>query len=184
MNSTIPYPISGDDTLDVTFYINAVPHEAKSLHEGRPIYEEKEYVKVVIPGTKNDGYNGPIRDDHKVRFSKQYQAFKAGLEAPVVGTPLDELISITVARRAELKAMNIRTIEQLAGVSDTVGPKLGMGWVNDRKTAIEYLSSAKGKGALSKMMEENKRLKQDIEMLQEQIKDVNAKYQEFLKQRT
>lgn len=175
--------MSGDEALDVSFYVNAVPHEGKSAEEGRPIYMDVEYIKIVIPGTKNEGANRPVREDDKKRFPRHYAAFKEGLAEQVIGTPLEELVSIPVSRRAELKAQGIKTVEMLAGVSDTTGPKLGMGWLDNRKVANEYLTAAKERGGLDRVLNENKQLKQDLEILQAQLVEVNKRFQALEKQK-
>ncbi len=43
----------GDDTLLVKFYLHPKLDPGKTAEEGRPIYVEKEYVSIMIPGGRD-----------------------------------------------------------------------------------------------------------------------------------
>lgn len=145
----------GDKQLNVEFFTEAVENRKKSLEEGRPIFDDVEMVKILIPG---DPKRKPVfRADemHYVsarkmqmtyaeRFPTQYKAFKDQIADFVSGTPLSELPFLTAARRAELKPLGITTAEQLAGLQDANMKRIGMDGRALVEKAKAYLTAAKG----------------------------------------
>ncbi len=47
----------GDDLVYVQFSYHPTKNKAKSLEEGRDIFEEKPYIKVMVPGDKDNVIN-------------------------------------------------------------------------------------------------------------------------------
>src|SRR5216684_3841118 len=94
----------GDDNeCWVEFYKRPVHMEVESEQQGRPIYKDFDYLTILFPGDKTKKVDRPVRDDDKMRFSKQWEAFAAGEEPPMEGTPLDEWPAITRSQALELK---------------------------------------------------------------------------------
>ena len=85
-------PGAGDDKLYVIFHMDIVKDEGKSVEEGRPIFNDVEFVQIFVPGDKTNVIDRPIRPSDKARFPKQYQAFKEGKaeEAQLQKTPLKD----------------------------------------------------------------------------------------------
>lgn len=112
----------GDNALYVQFYQRADKDMEASNAEGRAIYKTVEYVRIQVPGDKTMTIDRPIRviEDEPARFPKQYEAFKRGAEAEIVGTPLEAMPGLSVAEIEELKFLKIRTVEALAGVPDAL----------------------------------------------------------------
>src|SRR5262245_60655796 len=106
--------------LIARFKTEAVKLEFASAQAGRPIYEDRELVESIVPGTRGSVAYEPVRDEHKERWPKQYEAFRAGKEAPLEGTPLSQWPSskMTRARVEELAYFHIRTVEDYAAVHD------------------------------------------------------------------
>ena len=159
------------------FHVKAVEQTFRSQQEGRPIYEEQEFVEILIPGDRRSMVVERVNDEHKARWPREYEAFKAGREAPLEGTPLRNWPNsqMTTARVEELVYFNIRTVEELAAVSDLHLPNLGMGGRSLRQAAITFLEvSAKGTAPLERMVAENFRLTDENERLSRDLTAANA----------
>ena len=92
--------------LHVEFYIEAVENPAKSREAGRPIFEEKEFVKVMIAGDPKNTLIAPANErgsggvTYAERFPEHYKLFKADRDQMAAsGTPLSEVPWLTAAKR-------------------------------------------------------------------------------------
>ena len=130
-----------DKTLLVKFYYKNVQDKAASKREGRPIYKEKEYIDIKLPGSR-DGAARPASPADKSRFQAHYEAFKARVELPTEGTPLAEWPQITSSLVEEMSFMNIKTVEQLAELNDGLAGRF-MGALNLKEKAKQWLDRAK-----------------------------------------
>jgi hypothetical protein len=143
-----------DLQLGVEFFLHAVLNPRKSKEAKRPVYDDKEYVRIRFPADNKrelvanaheKHYNPHAKEQmtYAERFQPVYEAFKrdAGTEA-VHGTPLAEVTFLTQAKRSELIAQNVKTVEQLAGLPDAVIKKLGMGARDMVESAKSYLQTA------------------------------------------
>jgi hypothetical protein len=149
----------GDDKLVALFKYESVKDETKSLAEGRPIFYDREMVEIRIPGSKDTkvfpalelstGWiDNPFTGESKQityaeRFKHQYQQFKAQVAQTKNGTPLEFATFLTEARRSELRAQNVYTVEQLAAIDGAELKNLGPGGREYKNGAEEYLATAK-----------------------------------------
>lgn len=139
-----------DAGLYVQFYMESVKDEEASEKEGRPIFADKEYIKIIPVGDKNTvrirpvnlNQNGNVPPDN-VRWPQQYAAFKNQQIQPQEGTPLEQWPPLTKSQALTFKSANVHTVEQLANVSDGNLQNLGMGARVFRDQAIAYIQSAK-----------------------------------------
>lgn len=119
---------AGDDKLFVSFFLHPHKDEEKSLAEGRPIFKDMEYVRIMVPGDKDSIIIRPARDMDKGRFQKQYTAFTAGEAEVHEGTPLKAWPMVTRSQVEELKFFGVFTVEHLADLADVHVQKfMGMG---------------------------------------------------------
>ena len=148
-----------DDIAVVLFKHQSFKNEDKSLAEGREIHDDVEMCEIRFPGAKDwkafpatalstqkiiDPYTGAEkRITYAERFSHQYQQFKAKAAQTKSGTPLEYAPFLTEARRAELRAQNVYTVEQLAAVDGQELKNLGPGGRDYKNNAEEYLAQAK-----------------------------------------
>lgn len=152
------------------FFIEPVHLEFRSKTEGRPIWEEREFVRIRIPGDRNSSPVEPVNDGHKERWPEAYAAFKAGQEAPLEGVPLKEWPQINTARIKELAYFNIHTVEHLAAVTDNNLQNLGMGARELRDRAKLFLEvAAKGTGPLERLISRNEALVAQNEWLTREL---------------
>ena len=68
------------------FYWVPKQDEAASIAEGRPIFKDTEYVKIIVPGSSTSIVQKPVRDDDRRRFAEAYAKFKKGDPEQLVGT--------------------------------------------------------------------------------------------------
>ena len=157
------------------FYVEPMKMEFKSKEAGRPIFEDREYVRIIIPGDRRTQVVEMVNDEHKARWPKHYEAFKAGLEAPSEGTPLKDWPPISRSQVEELAYHHVRTLEQLAGVDDLKLQNLGMGMHHLRAQArLSLEMAAKGTAPLSKLIAENERLNAEVVRLTRELTESNT----------
>lgn len=162
----------GDNKLFVAFYNGAVVNEAKSIEAGRPIHDDVEMVKIIVPGQR-DSVVAYATPEYQRRFPKQWAQFKANKEQVGSGTPLTELTWLTVAQVADLKAVNVHTVEQLAGISDSQAHSF-MGFHALKQRAEAYIDAAKGNAPLIQMQAALEERDEQIKVLQDQIAQIAA----------
>ena len=127
-------PSYGDDKLGVMFYMRVVEDERATREQGRKVFVEKEYIKVMVPGDRLNVIDRPVQvtgtlpTDDRMRFSRQYERFKSREEQKTAeGTPIHLWPQIPAALAEELKYINIFTVEQLAELADTYIGKVPKG---------------------------------------------------------
>ena len=143
----------GDENLFVQFFMHPMQNKAKTLEEGRPIYVDTEYVRIMVPGDKGNVIMREVREDDKRRFPKHYQAFKNEEEEILEGTPLAQWNFLTAAQVEEMKYFGIRTVENLANVTDTNAQKF-MGINLLREKAREYIEATASDAPIAQLQEE------------------------------
>lgn len=130
-----------DATLLVKFFIKSCQDTGASATQGRPVFREKEYIDIRIPGDR-DGVARPATHRDRERFPKHYAAFQQRIEAPEEGTPLTEWGPISRSLADEMAFHNIKTVEQLANVSDTLCQNF-MGAAMFKQKAQQWLEHTK-----------------------------------------
>lgn len=156
------------------FYVQAMPDGKRTQEEGRPIFRDVEMIEIRIAGDKLNIIDTKVNDDHRHRWPQHYAAFKAGQKVAVEGTPVDEWPILTASKVAELKALNIFTVESLAELPDTGLAKMGMGARELQNKAKAYLEAAKGGAVTNRLVQENERMRLELDMLKQQIRDLGA----------
>lgn len=134
----------GDEKLLVKFFSKPKQNQALSDEAGRPIFEDKTYISIMVPGSKTSIVQRPARDKDKQRFSAHYAAFRDhGTEEHITGTPLDAWPALSAAQVMELRHFNIKTVEQLAGLNDNHAQNF-MGIRALQQRASIFLEAAQG----------------------------------------
>jgi hypothetical protein len=157
-----------DHRLWVQFYTRAVKNEFKTSEAGRPIFDEKPFVKIIVPGDKNMILDTPATMEHQHRFPKQWERYQNGQKQSMDGTPLEAVTWLTVGQVAELKALNIFSVEQLSDVPDQLAQRF-MGAFELRRKAQAFIEASKGEAATSKLAHELEMRDAQIAQLQEQM---------------
>lgn len=150
------------------FYVEQRANPAKSEEAGRPIYEPVEFVEIIVPGDKNSKPVYKVSDIHRERWADAYTKFKAG-EKGVEGTPLDRWGLLTPTRVAELNAINIKTVEHLAQISDGSLDNLGPGGLGLRASARTFIRNLRESRDASEYAEKAAEAEARAEGLQTQL---------------
>jgi len=166
-----------DHKLFVSFYTKPVINPIKSTEAGRQVFDEKDYIRIMTPGSQLSVIDVPIHSaNYMERFGAKYKAWKAGQADLISGTPIDSFPFLLgrVALVAELKAMGVHTVEQLASLPDSAMHNL-MGGNELRKRAAEWLDKTTGTDAVvAKLASEKDALAAQVTAMQEQMKQLMA----------
>ena len=162
----------GDENLHVRFFMHPHQDKAESLAQGRPIFQDKEYVEIMIPGDRTNIVNRPVRPHDKARFPKHYQAFKTGVEDIMVGTPLEMWPVMSRAMVEELRFFKILTVEQLASVPDSVAQRF-MGINIFKQRAQDYVAAAAGNASTDQLRAELDASRNETETLKAALADLS-----------
>lgn len=166
-----------ESSVFVEFYTDAVHMKARSEEEGRPIYEDRPHVRIIIPGDAGNIIETIAKDDHKRSYPQAWQRFQNAEKTGQNGTALEQWPQITRSQVKESKYYEVHTVEQMAGLSDTHIAKLGMGFSDLRAKAKAYLSLAQDTAAATKQAAENERLHRELEDMKAQIKEISKRKQ-------
>ena len=174
-----------DDALVATFRNMALKNEARSSAEGRPIFEDIEVVEIRIPGSRNwTPYPAAAHSHWEVnpftgeqtsrtyaeRFPRQYAQFKAQMQQTKTGTPLDHAPFLSEGKRAELRAQNIYTVEQLALIDGQELKNLGPHGRDFKNQATDYIDRSKSNAPNTQLAEELEALRARNAVLEEDNK--------------
>jgi len=107
-----------DKFLAVKFHKKAIHNKFKSEQENRQVYEDVDWINIKIPGDKTSEVSRKVREDDKERFEVQWENYQGREEAKLNGVPLDALPGISPAQVANLKALKVETVEQLANLHE------------------------------------------------------------------
>lgn len=148
------------------FFMFAVRNNFKSKEANRPIFEEKEFIRFFMPG--GGTWEREVKPKDIQERPKQYQAFKDNQEQIDDGTPLNMWVLLNKAQVEELKALGIRTVEELAEASEAI-LQGGLGIRKLQGKASSWLKATKQKAFATKLTDELEKRDEEIEMLKKQI---------------
>jgi hypothetical protein len=155
------------------FEMRPVKNNFKSEQSGKPVFEEQEFITIRVPGDRKTEWCGRVTEEHKARFPRHYAAFKQQQEAPTEGTPLAEWPAVTRSQVLELAAVHIKTVEQIAELSDDLLNKaVPMGGYALRDKAKRWLEQAAGNAPTEALAAENALLKENQEVMQRQMDEM------------
>lgn len=164
--------------MAVFFHAVQVQNNFKTALEKRPIFQEKIFLKKLVPGDNTLTIDRPMRDQDIEDFPVEWARYEQKKEAAVPGTPIEVWNVISETQKAEFKALNIFTIDQFAQLSDIAGNKI-MGFNDLRDKARAFIAAAEDSQMFDKIRAEtDEKLKaQDVEMaeLRAMIAELTAK---------
>lgn len=164
--------------MAVFFHTVQVQNNFKTMTEKRPIFEEKIFLKKLVPGDSTLVVDRPMREQDIEEFPIEWARFEQKKEQKVSGTPIDVWTAISETQKAEFKALHIFTIDQFAQLADSVGNKI-MGFNDLRDKAKAFIAAAKDSAVFDKIRAETdaKLAQQEEEMaqLRELVNQLSAK---------
>jgi len=173
-----------DEVLVVLFKHLAQKNPVKTLEAGRPIFDDIEVCEIRAPGSRDvkvfpahefsrwviDRETGEqIKQAYSERFSHQYRQFKAQSAQTKSGTPLDHAPFLSEGRRAELRAQNVYTVEQLAAIEGVELKNLGPGGRELKNQAVEYINDSRTAAPSMQMQAELEALRARNAVLEEDL---------------
>ena len=162
-----------DDKLYVEFFRQPVLHPGKSKEEGRAIYEERDFIRIHVPGDKSNVVVRQATEMDIDRFRTRYEKWKAGQAEAVSGTPLSALPNMTPAKVEEYKFFKLVTVEQLAEANDQMGQKF-MSFHADKQAAKRFIEATKGNAPVEQMNAELQKRDAEIENLKTMVEALQA----------
>lgn len=190
--------VAVDERLFVKFNAQAVENEKKSLEEGRPIYDQVDYIKIAQPGdqtsithtpvtncgARQQCRNAPTNRCHVHRFPRAYAAYKGGLDQETAsGTPLSMWPILNVAQVEELKHFRVCTVEQLADLADSAIQGIGP-IQNLKQQAKLFVEAARGNAPLLKMAAELRERDDRLAAMQNAIETQKAQIDNLIRQQS
>ena len=172
----------------VRFERRPMEDKAASVREGRYVAKDVDFALVTPPYSKDcveykveqwlinmdrNVRDGRIPEKWADQWKASYNSWKNGQEIPLSGTPIKGWGVLSPAQQATLIAMNCLTVEDLAIINDEGLRRIGMGAVELRDKAKNWLASMKDHGAvtvqLAAMEQENRNLATTVESLKAQV---------------
>lgn len=162
----------GNDKMVVMFYNKPMHNPQKSAEAGRPIYDDKVFVRIHPPGERLNIIDRPAEGQHQRKYPVQWAQFQQQKQQIPEGTPIDMLYPEHPSIGASLRAYGIHTIEQCAELSANAIENLHMGGQKYVNAAQAYLKAAhKGVHAtefrktIEDLEQKNKILARQVEQL-------------------
>lgn len=153
----------------VEFYLDAVELTFESEREGRPIYKDVPFVKILNPGDTSTVIERVATPEDRQKYPKAWQRFQNSETGGSIGTPLDKWPQINRAMMKEAKYFEIHTVEQLAAITDQHISRMGMGFRDLRTKAQAYLAAAKESAPVAEQALKIERLEQMVASLTAQL---------------
>ena len=161
--------------MAVFFHAVQVRNNFKSDAEKRPIFEERIFIKKLVPGDSTLIVDRPMREQDMEDFPIEWARFEQKKEQKVAGTPIDAWSAVSETQKAEFKALNIFTIDQFANLPDVAGDKI-MGFNDLRSKARTFIMAAQDSQMMDKIRAEmDKKLKAQEAELAELRAMINKK---------
>ena len=151
--------------MAVFFHAVQVKNNFKTDLEKRPIFEERIFLKKLVPGDSTLVVDRPMRENDKEDYPIEWARFEQKKEQKADGTPIDAWMGINDTQKAEFKALHIFTIDQFAKLPDSAGNKI-MGFNDLRAKARAFIGAAQDSQLMDKIRAEtDEKLKaQEVEM--------------------
>lgn len=159
-----------DKSVFAKFYFMPVKDEHASAEQGRPIFNDVEFVEIIVAGDATNQIQRQATDQDRQRFRAAYGNFKDGNAEALVGTPLTEVTWLGKSQVEELSYLKVRTLEALAELNDTVCGKYP-GFYDLKRRAMAHMLASEKAAPLEAVHAENQLLKQQLEALMVTVND-------------
>lgn len=150
----------------VRFEQRAVEDRAASIASGGYKVRDVDFVIVMQVGAKDTfekdavewladieraAGNGAYPAEWATHFRQKYEAYKAGQDAPELGTSVRQWPSLSPAQVQNLIAAGIRTVEDVAAMNEPTMQRVGMGARDLKQKAQTYLDAREGNKAVEQV---------------------------------
>lgn len=152
-------------------------------------YRDVEMIEILMAGDMKLAPVEKVTDRHRQEFAVEYEAFKRGEEMAATGTPL-EIWPMFATRPAAVQALKMRhiyTVEALANLNDNqlmqlrdaAFGQIGMDPRELRTMAAAYVEARKIDEPHERLSQENEQLRGQVQLLEQQIAAINARFPEM-----
>lgn len=172
-----------NEGVTAIFFHAPVQNPAKTEAEGRPIFDEFEFCRILIAGDVHNAHVEPVSPATIKRFPIEYAEWKAGNDrrAHVSGTPLKQWPLMNPAKIAEFEALNIYSVEALAGLAD-VHLQHSFDLRDWRAKAQAYLEASKDGSVVARYASENEKLRARVAQLEGHVADLTEQTSRLMNQ--
>lgn len=180
----LPDPISPEAT---THEVAIIPMNFRIDYRpvpGKPgEFREVEKVDLVKKGSNGQSTPHTIKELRENPMlwpviKARYEAWKEGQAEPVDGTPLDVWPAVHKGQVDQLRLIHIRTVEDVAGLTDGDLERVGMGARALRDKARDFIEAKKGSAAIieakNQLEGENAQLRAELDELREMVNELSA----------
>ncbi len=177
---TVENPNAG---VHATFELHPILQGVESKQAGREIYKDVPHCRIRVAGQPKSEFVGPVTDELKVRFPREWDAFQRGVEAPTHGTPLSVWGRITPSLLRTLNALGIKTVEDMASVADLALGEIPGGF-KLRDEARKFLSLSQSAADVTRLEELEAKHAEDKATIQAQgqkLAELQEQMAEFLR---
>lgn len=164
----------GDKGMIAMFYNRPMHNPVKSQEHGRPVYEDKVYVRIHPPGERLNIVDREASQSDKRRFPNQYRHFQENTEQHPEGTPIDLLYPESPAIAAMLRANGVSTIELCAELSAQAIDTIGMGCQQYVNAAAKYLEASNKGVKVTQMRHELEVRDREIKVLKQMVEEMKG----------
>lgn len=164
-------PQAGRDSTFPRFHMHPVEDPVASAASGRPIFVQHERVQIIQPGNTNSPVLA-VTDEHRNRWKEQYDAFRKGEEVSINGTPLEQWAYLPRTAVLELKALDLHTVEQVAGLPDNALHRIGMAGRNIRDMANAYLDEGAAAAITTEALARAEKAEARVAALEKQVEEL------------
>jgi hypothetical protein len=130
------------DKTVVSFHKHPVLNPIASEQQGRPIYDEHDFVRIQHPGER-DFIDRKVTPADQVRWRNQWAQYIAQKDQTAVGTPIDLLFPRHPGVVANIRSSGVHTVEQLSELSAYGIAAIGANGQSYVNAAQKYLEAAK-----------------------------------------
>lgn len=165
------------------FFLKPVEDSKASQVSGRVVFKDEEWVNIHKRGELGHVTPMPVKMLKKdgnlwPYLANAYEAWRAGLDEPLEGTALKNWPHITPSFMRNCENMGVRTVEDLANLPDGSLRHIGMGAIDLRQKARNWLNASSDVGKTTEQMtalqSENRRLAQMVEEMNKRLKAMEA----------
>jgi hypothetical protein len=187
----LPLEQREDRPAYVQFERRGEEDRARTMKEGRYIEKDVDFAIITPIGSK-DRIPRKVEDwfkqlEQQVReeripaawlqqYRAAYEAWKAGQEIPVNGTPIRGWPVLSPAQQANVISANVLTVEDLAQANGEARQRIGMGAEDLVEKAIAWLKAARAQGIPT---QEVSALQAKIRLMEEQLKNKDERIKEL-----
>ena len=149
------------------FHMRSVPDPEASEKAGHPMFKEVEFIEVRHPGAIHTIPCVRVKQNHIDMWPDHYKAFKEGVEVPLQGFAIEEWAPMTRSMADTMKAIGVRTVEDLANMPETTVQQYGAAIQSWRLKAQNFLEEHNSEQVqINALKEENKTLTERLAKLE------------------